>query len=953
MSNIVLKGDVIQDLGEYLPNPYIERIEVTTAGANQVGIEIQYSLLFMISDEYDASDIIEQLNNINLFACFKSENTASPLSKNEVIVNITNNTDLDFYQLDSESIITKLLNGEYIDDLYDSEDRRVLKVSALTTTQFNTTQYNNTEVYCYVLSSLLNTDSLTTSTISKAYLNTSNIAYEKVFSPGLNVLREEEVIYLGTQGEKYGYTPLLALNRNYYKTQTISRETIISKVNSLIKRFKNRSVGPLADSVNSIKYVLGEEAETENLLVELDKVRRSFPNKTNNNPVGNLYAAYSKLLQNINSSFPPSDRLTKQKYLTGKVLDLRTGRILGYEPPPPTDAIEYIPEGMFLVHRERISTDETSDYAINKGIFFIRHEEILKRESHISKLINMDKLYEIVSNQDSDDLKRVLFSYFWIMTLSLNKSHNGDLVQSNIKTYGYNRLSRAEPPVENLDLFSNATRRIPQSGWAPIKTYFKEYNFRFQNPDEKLLCYEFQDIDSYSALYEANEIEVRGSMQFDYEIKALFVDSTNDFVSYLIEKFKQINSLLQDYKNTASEICSYNNIDNRFNDFFVNSIREKYPTGDYPWETAPAIYSIMIYLLTDQFDSFEDTIRYSKNVSSTISPENGNLDSLINFSTAMEELESEQILALGAAVPPGRQALGYTLNKEADLKALNYTQLLSEADAELVALTDSEFVRQALTANETIDGLYYIDEVVLESPFTSTISATNFYQSLVSELSSFISATFSDAATDTLRDYIADLEGPGGPQGDATYTLLRYYDLLAGNNESQAKLNFINDYATILDGFLGAVITVFRGKRNRMLTEKGFDHPFDSFDNEIDPVIQTAFDVFDRKWVALSDRVNEEVFPIRDGYSRTATSSIHERADASFERLRNVIRGYYRDNSNKLMKDINMLSIYLTVGNTNEIISEMLSLPVGVIPRQSSYIGPAPPDIANFEDISL
>mgnify|MGYP003666121136 FL=1 len=109
MSNIVLKGDVIQDLGEYLPNPYIERIEVTTTEPDQVGIEIQYSLLFMISDEYDASDIIEQLNNINLFACFKSENTASPLSKNEVIVNITNNTDLDFYQLDSESIITKLI----------------------------------------------------------------------------------------------------------------------------------------------------------------------------------------------------------------------------------------------------------------------------------------------------------------------------------------------------------------------------------------------------------------------------------------------------------------------------------------------------------------------------------------------------------------------------------------------------------------------------------------------------------------------------------------------------------------------------------------------------------------------------------------------------------------------------------------------------------------------------
>ena len=95
-----------------------------------------------------------------------------------------------------------------------------------------------------------------------------------------------------------------------------------------------------------------------------------------------------------------------------------------------------------------------------------------KKGVSIKKLT--DKLYEIVSNQDSDDLKRVLFSYFWIMTLSLNKSHNGDLVQLNSKTYGYNRLSRAEPTLDRTYLFPNATRQVPQSGWAPIKTYFKE-----------------------------------------------------------------------------------------------------------------------------------------------------------------------------------------------------------------------------------------------------------------------------------------------------------------------------------------------------------------------------------------------------------------------------------------------------------------------------------------------
>ena len=98
------------------------------------------------------------------------------------------------------------------------------------------------------------------------YLNTGNIAYEKVFSPGFNVLREEEVIYVGRQDEKYGQVPILGLNRNFYKTETVSREDIISKVNALVRRFEGRSIGPLSGSVNSIKTVLAKEADTENLL---------------------------------------------------------------------------------------------------------------------------------------------------------------------------------------------------------------------------------------------------------------------------------------------------------------------------------------------------------------------------------------------------------------------------------------------------------------------------------------------------------------------------------------------------------------------------------------------------------------------------------------------------------------------------------------------------------------
>ena len=76
MSNIVLKGDVIQDLGEYLPNPYIERIEVRSAPAGSstlISLDIFYSIMFLISDDYNIDDIQEQITDVNFFCCLRDD----------------------------------------------------------------------------------------------------------------------------------------------------------------------------------------------------------------------------------------------------------------------------------------------------------------------------------------------------------------------------------------------------------------------------------------------------------------------------------------------------------------------------------------------------------------------------------------------------------------------------------------------------------------------------------------------------------------------------------------------------------------------------------------------------------------------------------------------------------------------------------------------------------------
>ena len=707
MSNVVIKGDVIQNLGEYLPNPYIERVNVQQTESRTFTLTIHCSLIMLVPDDYqrDLGEIIRNnINEINVYGILGARD-GTQLKKQEIINRITSQTILnsDIHLLESGGGISDRIElyGDYQDDLYDEQDRRILKVNFPTSITFEADQAMDARnLYLYVFSSTLGKSAMSETASNLLYLNTSNIAYEKIFSPGLLILREEQVIYVDRDGNKYGRTPLLSTNRNFYKTEVVSRESIIDKFNSLVKRFEGGSNGPLIDSVNSIKTVLNKEANTENLLVELDKVRRSFPNKTNNNPVGNLYAAFSRLLLNTNSVFTPSQIVTKQNYLTGKVRYVQQS----YSPPAsvlePVGSIDYIPESMFLVNRERLSKDEDYDWAINKGVFFVRFEEWLKRESEISSVLDMNKLYEIVSGTQSNTLRRILLSCFRVENIEIIKKHEGIRMQTHTLDYGYTfRAERSNyrkfAPQSVLDINETGggfpvggELAADDEGTYLVAALFREYNFGFTDPAERLLCYTFQDIDTFTGIYEANKLETLGGMPFEYEVNINIRDQTREFFRFLYTKFNQLFTDFREYKDFANETCSYNNIDNRFNDFFINGIRDyEFQFSQSPWEEAPAMYSLMVYLFTDEFNEggLATSIRYSKNLSSQLSPENVDLNSLTYFLQLMEDLRNNVLAPINSTFSPSQiEGVGIeaSMTKEVILTPTNFRQALAEAQAE-------------------------------------------------------------------------------------------------------------------------------------------------------------------------------------------------------------------------------------------------------------------------------
>ena len=87
MSNIIFKGNAVKNFGEFYPNIYIDSVVVRNNGSNNVFLDIGYTFLFHVTDEFDKEDIIELLDSVNFyFAVSNKKNEKKQLlTKSELI----------------------------------------------------------------------------------------------------------------------------------------------------------------------------------------------------------------------------------------------------------------------------------------------------------------------------------------------------------------------------------------------------------------------------------------------------------------------------------------------------------------------------------------------------------------------------------------------------------------------------------------------------------------------------------------------------------------------------------------------------------------------------------------------------------------------------------------------------------------------------------------------------
>ena len=148
--------------------------------------------------------------------------------------------------------------------------------------------------------------------------------------------------------------------------------------------------------------------------------------------------------------------------------------------------------------------------------------------------------------------------------------------------------------------------------------------------DYRLACFEHQEV--------AGPFDVDTKSDYDrsfleYEVNVL--DNTGALYFTLINNYKSLlDGEFEDYFNTATDECSYNNFSEKFNTFFVNGALQTYAgnIGLSPWCLMPTYYHLHLDLLYNAYYGDKELMLEAIRIDiERCAPESGNLESLSAF----------------------------------------------------------------------------------------------------------------------------------------------------------------------------------------------------------------------------------------------------------------------------------------------------------------------------------
>jgi hypothetical protein len=631
MSRLILEGNTTERFGVKYPKPYIEKIEVQDA------VIIPYVYLYMQVEEdvTTAADIDELLEDLAMVVIFGDLSEDVDIANNYVYEFVYSSQGVKFAK-----IFSAIQTGIPVTNIGYNEISQITEpiyFGAFTYAKDQDTLYKTPEPTTFDKSGIY----------KKYEAVASQLSYELVINSD-GTPADDVIAYLQTDGNYFGRVPLQSLDRSYRNTDNISHRQVINTINNIISPF----VGIVTEADN-MSMTLDEYSDNPRLLLEIKKQINSFSNKSSSTTTGALYENLVDAVSQINSALESQPVLQKRLVKNTKIVDRRS-----------TTSAPYLTDGFYedggstlplyqnkdyiydpLVSR-RIApivptpSSDLGDYCVvNESFVFFDYEKALNYKSKISKFLNVYNIQELFGRN------------------CLNTEFRLDLV-----TAAKSEVTTAIFPIEVRELVFDPSganfikgSKIRNKTYPDYEYYSKklydansqgeEYvskllprNFEANLGDYRLMCFYLTDIEKLS-----QQMTLKG-----YLFRIFILDNTMVFYNNLRRKLSEINVKLLEYQEFAQEFCSFNNLDGRFNDFFVDKIREQFD-APYPWEEAPIYFASLEALLVASYGSTntefitanrQDTrqsldLDFIKQIatiqSSQISPEAGDLENLQKF----------------------------------------------------------------------------------------------------------------------------------------------------------------------------------------------------------------------------------------------------------------------------------------------------------------------------------
>jgi len=773
MSKLTLSGDTTKTLGQFLPAPYVEKIilygDPINSDTNNRFV-VKADILMPADSEtllYDSGPVAsntaykEQLADLNYYIMYfyvNSDKVSSvsnddedgiynqrlPIKYYDQIINEELNPFEAFY-LYEESLLRADPQGSYFIgiDQFDPFSSGVGEVSfdeagneyigfsheVGIVVPYYFSWEETAELRFIVFTSTENYENIveTGAIGDQRMLNiiTGDISYETVFQNS-TLGDPERSVFVDTEEKIYQEVPLKTINSVPHKIVNVTHEDVIKSFQNLLDQYStqyNTEVGfeNLKKMMDNISVILRTMSDSPNILVALQQLVPTFPDKTPSKPIGKFYKSFRSRIFSLNNSIKTGEILRRKVVYDSKIVDLRATSdvqaisvdyvegLLQDEMNTYNsqlyigDSEERYEEFIYTSHllKEYKDNEQLTSYidqdefiTINYGNFFFDYEKALKKTSTISRVFDLDKL-------ESFGIAVPFRSFKTFLAVAERKSFsdNADREQgfaqimctfedagypasSNVYTYqfgafedrGYlytspydilenspdsHYLATAPSYAIDANPGLNSDTLTGEQPYAP--STFQQLNY-IQNDDlrtgfvSSLVVRAFSDpsnvengygigqssISDYRLMmfqlldYVSNRIEGEYGA---YETHIYILDNTEKLLQELIDQYKNSLEALSEYLSLAQEVCAFNNSTQRFNDFFMDEVNNKYGNNpdNYPWLTAPTVHHMHQDVISDDFRGNKDLITRTAAASSLqISPSTGTLENLQNFVETMQ-----------------------------------------------------------------------------------------------------------------------------------------------------------------------------------------------------------------------------------------------------------------------------------------------------------------------------